>query len=81
MTFHSFQLQNIIDGWKTLPTDARCDKIKSLKFPGLWMMQKLEHYISDAKAQASVIHVYFKELGIIKYKKDELYGLKDMVGE
>ena len=60
--------------------EQRCDKLRTVKFPALWTMKKLEDYIKDAQDQASLIHVYFKELGIIKYKKDELYGTKDLVG-
>ena len=57
----------------------RCDRIKSLKFPSSRRMKNLLDYIESTEAQASVINVYFKELGIVKYRKDELYGTKDLV--
>ena len=28
----------------------------------------------------SMVHFYFKELGIIKYSRDELYGITDLIG-
>jgi hypothetical protein len=27
-----------------------------------------------------LVHVYFKELGIVKYQRDELYGIMDVIG-
>jgi hypothetical protein len=28
----------------------------------------------------TVVRVYFKELGIVKYSRDELYGIADAIG-
>ena len=37
--------------------------------------RQLNHFRDDA----AVVHVYFQELGIIKYERDELYGIIDVI--
>ena len=32
-------------------------------------------------AQSSLVHIYFKNLGIVKYSKDSLYGWADLIGK
>ena len=32
------------------------------------------------KEDFSIVYIYFKELGIIKYSKDELFGIMDVIG-
>ena len=27
------------------------------------------------------MHIYFKELGVVKYQRDELYGAMDVIGK
>jgi hypothetical protein len=37
--------------------------------------------VGDAKKSLSVLNVYFRDIGIVKYKKDELYGFVDVIGK
>ena len=37
--------------------------------------------IDELHYNASVVHIYFKELGVVKYSRDELFGLIDVIGE
>ena len=39
--------------------------------------QEKEFFLEDL----TVVNVYFKELGIIHYTRDELYGIIDVIGE
>ena len=32
-------------------------------------------------SHSSLIHIYFKNLGVIKYSKERLYGWADLVGK
>lgn len=36
--------------------------------------------IEDIKSHASLVHIYFKQLGMVKYVRDELYGIMDVIG-
>ena len=36
--------------------------------------------IDELHYNASVVHIYFKELGVVKYSRDELFGLIDVIG-
>ena len=31
--------------------------------------------------KGTLMHIYFKELGVVKYQRDELYGAMDVIGE
>ena len=44
------------------------------------MLEKLQGRLAELEGNASLVHIYFKELGIIKYTKDELYGAMDVIG-
>jgi hypothetical protein len=35
----------------------------------------------DATENGSVIHFHFKELGIVKYSRDQLFGVMDIIGK
>ena len=37
--------------------------------------------IDELHYNASVVHIYFKELGVVKYSRDELFGLIDVIGD
>ena len=44
-------------------------------------MEKLQKLYDNIIDSSSVVHIYFKELGIVKYSKDQLYGALDVIGE
>ena len=39
------------------------------------------NFLLQTLADSTVIHVYFKELGIIKYERNELYTIIDVIGK
>ncbi len=41
----------------------------------------LRSKLDEIKANSTFVHIYFKELGIIKYTRDQLYGTMDVIGE
>ena len=41
------------------------------------MNETYDSYIQDM----SMVHFYFKELGVVKYSRDELYGAMDVIGK
>lgn len=41
---------------------------------------KYTNQFLDLKTNASLVHIYFKELGVVKYSRDELYGIMDVIG-
>ena len=43
--------------------------------------QKLENLHMNIISTSSIVHIYFKEMGIVKYSKDQLYGALDVIGE
>ena len=43
--------------------------------------EKLKKLYSNIVNSSSIVHIYFKELGIVKYSKDQLYGALDVIGE
>ena len=43
--------------------------------------EKLEKLHKNIVDTSSIVHIYFKELGIVKYSKDQLYGALDVIGE
>ena len=43
--------------------------------------EKLQKLYMNIVNSSSVVHIYFKELGIVKYSKDQLYGALDVIGE
>ena len=43
--------------------------------------QKLQTLYDNIISTSSIVHIFFKELGIVKYKKDELYGILDVIGK
>ena len=47
-------------------------------------LSKRQKYIDkyvDSQQNFSMAHFYFKELGIVKYSRDELYGIMDVIGK
>ena len=37
--------------------------------------------VNEIKTHTSLVHIYFKQLGMVKYVRDELYGIMDVIGE
>ena len=37
--------------------------------------------IDEVHYNATLIHIYFKELGVVKYSRDELFGIIDVIGD
>ena len=42
---------------------------------------KLQAYMEEVLNNGTLMHIYFKELGVVKYSRDELYGAMDVIGE
>ncbi len=42
--------------------------------------EKLDILSRQIMHNMTVIRVYFRELGIVKYSRDELYGIADAIG-
>lgn len=45
--------------------------------------QDLKEYLEDQtsmKNDMALVHIYFKELGIVKYSRDQLYSIMDVIG-
>ena len=42
--------------------------------------RRLQQAFDNILTQSSMVHIYFKELGIVKYSRDELYGTMDVIG-
>jgi len=40
---------------------------------------KLAQVLSEAALDLAVIHVHFKELGVVQYTRDELYSVIDFI--
>jgi hypothetical protein len=43
--------------------------------------EKLRILARNLLDDISIIRVYFRELGIVKYSRDELYGITDAIGK
>jgi amiloride-sensitive sodium channel len=39
-------------------------------------LKDVYHFVVNS---SSLVHIYFKELGIVKYSRDELYGIMDVI--
>ena len=35
----------------------------------------------EVLSKGTLMHIYFKELGVVLYQRDELYGAMDVIGE
>ncbi len=44
-----------------------------------FLLWRLQDRLKELEGNTSLVHIYFKELGIIKYSKDELYGAMDVI--
>lgn len=66
------------------PVQNLVAKIDSLKKNGtrkaIQKMARLVKKLKELEANTTLVHIYFKELGIIRYLKDELYGILDVIG-
>ena len=38
------------------------------------------HKKEQLRTNLSLVHIYFKELGVVKYERDERYGIMDVIG-
>ena len=43
--------------------------------------KKTEKWKEEVLEKGTMMHIYFKELGVVKYQRDELYGAMDVIGE
>ena len=43
--------------------------------------EKTYEWKKDVLSKGTLMHIYFKELGVVKYQRDELYGAMDVIGE
>ena len=37
--------------------------------------------MKEILSEGTLMHIYFKELGVVKYQRDELYGIMDVIGK
>ena len=44
-------------------------------------LTRLEEKLQDIKEKTSLVHIYFRQLGIVKYSRDRLFGFMDVIGE
>ncbi len=42
--------------------------------------RKLEYLAANIMGKASMVHIYFRDLGVEKYSTDELYNIVDLIG-
>ena len=42
-------------------------------------VKEAQKRIEDYQTTTSLVHIYFKQLGIVKYIKDERYGIMDVI--
>ena len=67
------------------PIKKLFDDIEKLKKNGTRKAEAkakiLQKRFSQIEANSTLVHIFFKELGIIKYERDELYSVMDMIGE
>ncbi len=43
--------------------------------------RKLEYLAANIMGKASMVHIYFRDLGVEKYSTDELYNIVDLIGK
>ena len=62
--------------------DKNCSEINSNSYPEKDKNRRkaIEAHLTSVQNQITVIHIYFKELGIILYSRDEIYGIMDVIG-
>jgi hypothetical protein len=41
----------------------------------------LEYLAANIMGKASMVHIYFRDLGVEKYSTDELYNIVDLIGK
>ena len=42
--------------------------------------EEAESELDDIKSKMSLVHIYFKELGMVQYTRDQLYSIMDVIG-
>lgn len=55
------------------------EEAKNMTFPQ--QKKRLYQRIEDIETTGSIVHVYFKELGIVKYSRDQVYSAMDVIGK
>ncbi len=53
---------------------------ETLNGKAIQLEDKKTKLIVEAASDMAVIHVYYKELGVIQYQRDELYSFVDFIG-
>ena len=43
--------------------------------------KRTEEWKEEVLSKGTMMHIYFKELGVVKYQRDELYGAMDVIGK
>ena len=43
-------------------------------------IEEKQKMFTDLGLGASLVHVYFKDLGVIRYQREESYGIIDLIG-
>ena len=43
--------------------------------------KKTEKWKEEVLNNGTLMHIYFKELGVVLYQRDELYGAMDVIGK
>ena len=43
--------------------------------------KRTKEWRDEVLSKGTMMHIYFKELGVVKYQRDELYGAMDVIGE
>ena len=41
----------------------------------------MQNYINQIYEHAALVHIHFRELGVVKYRKDQLYSGIDLIGK
>ncbi len=56
-------------------------KIEQLMAERKWKKaRKLQQSYKSYKMDTTLVHIFFKDLGVVKYSREELYGIMDVIG-
>ena len=54
--------------------------VKQLQDDDRQTIEEKQKKFTDLGYGASLIHIYFKDLGVIRYQREESYGIIDLIG-
>ena len=46
----------------------------------LFFLKELHEFMDKMYNESTLMHIHFKELGVVKYRKDQLYSELDLMG-